>query len=334
MADERDIVGALREGMGLRGPPDDAESAGGVVVATDALAESSDMPPGLGLRDASRKAVAAVVSDFAAKGAVPLAGTVSMLLPRKFWNTRSARALARGVREASSEFGFPVVGGDTGRGAELSITATLAGRAARAVPRGGARPGDLLYSTGPFGEAAAGLLLVSGRARARSAFDSACREKFCRPSPSIALGRALAGCASASMDCSDGLASTLHEMARGAGARFELERDPHDPLLEKLAARCGAGAAELALFGGEDYETVLAVPPALAGRAERSAARLGATLLPLGRVERGSGVRWRRLRVPDRGWRGGEGTGPARRPPRPARPGNTTTAARARRRTR
>ena len=330
MVPEKSIVRALRAGMGLDGPPEDAESAGGIVMATDALAGSSDVPPRMRLRDVSRKAVAAVVSDFAAKGAVPLAGTVSVLLPPELWNARSARQLAGGVREACAEFGFPVVGGDTGRGAELSVTVTLAGRAGRAVPRSGARPGDLLCSTGPFGSAAAGLLLVSGgRGSGSARFDSECRKKFCRPSPSVALGRALARYASASMDCSDGLAATLHEMARGAGARFVLEGPPHDPMLERAASANGTTAADLALFGGEDYEAVLALPPQSARRAARSAGRLGAGLLVLGRVERGSGVYWGGLRVPDGGWEHGAGARPARPRPRRAGQDSTTTAPRA-----
>ena len=313
--------------MGLGGPAEDAEAAGGIVIATDALAGSTDVPPRMRLRDVSRKAVAAVVSDFAAKGAAPLAGTVSVLLPPRLWNARSARRLAAGVREACSEFGFPVVGGDTGRGAELSVTVTLAGRARRLVPRSGARPGDLLFSTGPFGAAAAGLLLVSGGSGSGSArFDSECRRKFRRPSPSVALGRALGRHASASMDCSDGLAATLHEMARGAGARFVLEGAPHDPMLERTASANGTTAADLALFGGEDYEAVLAVPPESARRAAGAAGRLGAGLLALGRVERGSGVYWGGLRVPDAGWEHGAGARPARRPPRPAGPDSTTSA--------
>ena len=307
----------LREEMGLGGPQEDAESAGGIVVATDSMTESSDVPPGMRLSDVSWKAVAAAASDFAAKGAVPLTGTVSLSLPERLWNARSARLLARGVREACSEFGFPVVGGDTGPGAELCVTATLAGKAARLVPRGGARPGDALYSTGPFGSAAAGLLLASGGAGSGSArFDASCRRRFRRPSPNLELGRAMARRASAAMDCSDGLAATLHDMARASGARFAVEDAPHDPRLRELASRNGTSARELALFGGEDYEAVFAVPPADCRRAEAEARRLGAPLRRLGAVERGSGVRWGALRVPDRGWGRGAGTrpGPRRRP--------------------
>ena len=326
MFPERRLVRALRAEMGLRGPQEDAESAGGIVVATDSLTESSDAPPGMRLQDISRKAVAAAASDFAAKGVSPLAGTVSMTLPERLWNARSARLLARGVRDACSEFGFPVVGGDTGFGAELCVTASLAGRASRLIPRGGARPGDILYSTGPLGNAAAGLLLVRGGDGSGSArFDSACRRRFCRPSPNLALGRMMARRASAAMDCSDGLAATLHEMARGARARFVLERDPHDPRLEDLASRNGASAARLSLFGGEDYESVYAVPASGARRAEAAAARLGSALRRLGRVERGSGVRWGSIRVPDRGWGHGAGTAPSRRPPRRVRPRRDTS---------
>ena len=321
MFPERRIVRALRVELGLRGPQEDAESVNGIVVATDSLTESSDVPPGMRLSDISRKAISATASDFAAKGVVPLAGTISLTLPERLWNVRSARLLARGVREACSEFGFPVVGGDTGFGAELCVTVSLAGRASYMIPRGGAHPGDILYSSGPFGAAAAGLLLVRGGIGSGSTrFDRECRRRFCRPSPDLALGRAMARRASAAMDCSDGLATTLHEMARGAKVRFVLECDPHDPSLEKLASHNGTSAAELALFGGEDYESVYAVPASSARRAEAVAARLGSTLRRLGRVERGSGVYWGSLKVPDRGWGHGADTTPSQRPPRRGRP--------------
>ena len=81
MFPERRLVRVLREEMGLDGPQEDAESAGGLVVATDTLAASSDVPAGMRLADVSRKAVAAAASDFAAKGAAPLAAAVSMTLP-------------------------------------------------------------------------------------------------------------------------------------------------------------------------------------------------------------------------------------------------------------
>src|SRR3989442_407682 len=49
-----------------------------VVLKTDMLVGSTDVPPGMTLRQAARKAVVATVSDFAAKGVRPKAFLVSL----------------------------------------------------------------------------------------------------------------------------------------------------------------------------------------------------------------------------------------------------------------
>jgi thiamine-monophosphate kinase len=51
------------------------------VLKTDMLVGSTDVPPGMTMRQAARKAVVANVSDLAAKGARPFAGLVALGLP-------------------------------------------------------------------------------------------------------------------------------------------------------------------------------------------------------------------------------------------------------------
>ena len=52
------------------------------VLKTDMLVGSTDIPPGMTLRQASWKAIVANVSDLAAKGVRPIAGLVALGLPR------------------------------------------------------------------------------------------------------------------------------------------------------------------------------------------------------------------------------------------------------------
>ena len=52
------------------------------VLKTDMLVDKTDIPSGMSLRQAARKAVIMNVSDFAAKGVEPTAVLVSLGLPR------------------------------------------------------------------------------------------------------------------------------------------------------------------------------------------------------------------------------------------------------------
>ncbi|MEM2936836.1 MAG: AIR synthase related protein [Candidatus Bathyarchaeia archaeon] len=54
------------------------------VVKTDMLVGKTDVPPGMSLRQAARKAVVMNISDFAAKGVKPLIVLSSIGLPRIF----------------------------------------------------------------------------------------------------------------------------------------------------------------------------------------------------------------------------------------------------------
>ncbi len=328
---EREMIGAFQDAFrgGGRFVPDDAEffSVGRsrAAVAVDTLVAGTDVPPGMGPRRAARKSVVACASDMAAKGVAPSCGVVSVVLPRGT-GRRGVDALARGLAEGAAELGFPLLGGDTNEGSELSITVCLAGRPPRRGPpgRGGAAEGDLVYATGPFGYAAAGLSIIMDGARAPRAFGRRAREAVYRPSCRLGFGVAAAeaGAASSSMDSSDGLSATLAEMSRQSGRVFALDGAPAAAGLGEFAAMNGADYAGLVFDGGEEYEIVFTAPPRMARRVGAIAARTGTPAVRIGSVgaaREGGGVVVKRegggfSRVPDRGWRHfGRGR---RRPPR------------------
>jgi len=234
--------------------------------------------------DVGWKALAVNLSDLASMGARPLWALVALAFPREEPTARIL-GVARGIAACARRYGIAVVGGNVSRARALSIAITAVGsvRPGRFLTRAGARPGDLLLGSGSFGEAALGLAPGAAPALLR-------RQR--RPTPRLALGRALAGIARAAIDVSDGLAQDLGHVAEASrvAAVLEESRVPTSPAYRRRALSLADPMAP-ALAGGEDYELLVAVPPARLRAALDAARRAGTPLSVMGRFERGRGVR-------------------------------------------
>ncbi len=231
------------------------------VQVIDTLVEGVHFPGLTAPEDIGYRAVAVNLSDIAAMGAVPRWMTLALTLGPvdEAW----VEAFAAGLFEAAAEFGVALVGGDTTSGKSVVATVHISGEveAGCALLRSGAQPGDSVFVSGTFGDAAGALALI-----ARGDSDVDLSRRFRRPSPRLALGRQLVGRASAAIDVSDGLLGDLRKLleASGAGARVDVEKVP---LSGALRARFDADEQRrLALTGGDDYELCFTGPgEALAG---------------------------------------------------------------------
>ena len=285
-----DVLPALPAGAGdqvprlILGPGDDAAvfawpGGGTLLLTADAAEEGVHFdrrlhPP----RAIGRRAVAAAVSDIAAMGGRP-AGTLISLVTPPSGETTAAR-IAEAAAERAAELGAPLVGGNITAGERIGLHVSVAGTGTAGAPllrRRGAKPGDGLFVTGNLGGAALGLALLRRQAQGETIpllpEEEALVARQLDPAPRLAAGAALAGAAHAGMDISDGLALDLHRLAAasGVGASVEEARVP-------LAGQ-GARGLEAALFGGEDYELLVAGPPqqvgAVARQAETPVTRIG-----------------------------------------------------------
>ena len=235
-----------------------------IIVKTDMLVGSTDVPPGMTVQEAARKAVVATVSDFAAKGVRPRALMASLGLPAPARKT-TVQELARGLGQAAREYQCEIIGGDTNQADDLVIDIAGVGVAnsKTLVRRNGARPGDIIAVTGPFGKTSAGLrILMAAREKDLANYPSLVKAVR-RPNARLAEGIALAEsrAATSSTDSSDGLAWSLHQIAHASKVGINLHTIPVAAEVETFAKEHRLSALELALYGGEEYELVVTIKP-------------------------------------------------------------------------
>jgi thiamine-monophosphate kinase len=257
------------------------------VLKTDMLVDRTDIPKGMSLWQAARKAVAMNISDFAAKGVKPKVILVSLGLPRTL-TKKDIEEIGRGLNAGAREYGAYIVGGDTGEASDLVISISLFGIAKKnmLMLRSGARPEDLIAVTGYFGKAAAGLKILLNDLNAPSEIRKILTESVLMPHARLREGLALSQtkAITAAMDSSDGLAWSLHEIAKASNVGFLVDKLPIAKEVEKFARLNGLDAFELTLYGGEEYELVLTIKPNLWRKAEEAVEKVGGKLLRIGKV--------------------------------------------------
>jgi thiamine-monophosphate kinase len=286
--DEKEIIGIFSRALGIGGLDDVAEIGKKMVFKTDMLVASTDVPPQMTPRQAARKSIVSCASDFAAKGARPVAAMISLGLPADV--TRGyVGELAAGFALAQQEFGVKIVGGDTNAAKELVIDCSMVGLAGRVPKRAGARPGDVVIASGRFGYSASGLAILLKGARAQGMFRKRAVDSALMPMPRQAFG-SLARYFTSSIDSSDGLATSLYEIAIQSKADIAVDYDAVKAEgVDEFAQANGLDVHELVFHGGEEYEIIATVPKSVLPKVKAAAKKAGCELHVIGSVKKGSG---------------------------------------------
>lgn len=220
--------------------------------------------------DAGWRAAAANLSDLAAMGAEPLAITVGLGV-RGDTPVCWVERLYQGMTSCLQQYNTSIVGGDVARSPvnTLSITAFGQVNPNRTIRRSAAQPGDAIVVTGVHGASRAGLELLLHPEFAQNLTTGdrdALIEAHQRPRPRLdvlpflwyAVGDSprVAG-----MDSSDGLADAVVQIcqASAVGARIERDRIPVPKEISEIVS--AEQVLDWALYGGEDFELVLCLPP-------------------------------------------------------------------------
>jgi thiamine-monophosphate kinase len=283
-----DVLLGVGDDAAILRAADDAD----LVAAVDTIVSGRHFPEGSEARSIGHRALAVNLSDLAAMGASPAWAMLSLTLPRA--EPDWLEGFARGFGDLARAHEVMLVGGDTTAG-PLAVSVQIMGHVPRgtALRRGGGREGDLLAVTGTIGDAGAGLALATGvLATDDAAAASELRRRFEYPTPRVEFGLAARGLASAAMDLSDGLAGDLPKLAAasGLGAHVDVDRLPLSRALCSVVDP--KRARNYALGGGDDYELLLAVPPARFDALASRAAALNLTLTTIGELRRGNALQW------------------------------------------
>lgn len=247
-----------------------------LVVTTDILVDGvhfSQMTTSP--EDAGWRAAAANLSDLAAMGASPLGITVGLGLPGDV-NVSWVESLYQGMTECLQQYNTAIVGGDVVRSPVTTISITAFGQVhpQKIIRRSAAKVGDAIVVTGVHGASHAGLQLLLNPEIGQTltpAEKTTLIQAHQRPQPRLDVLPLLKQILDsplpipiAGMDSSDGLADAVLQICRssGVGAILQSQQIPLPTAFTHWLTK--EQALEYALFGGEDFELVLCLPPASA----------------------------------------------------------------------
>ncbi len=251
------------------------------------------------------KSLIRATSDLAAMGSTPRFFMLTLALPASHLGAWLDEFL-RGMGRAARRLGMRLIGGDTTKSQAVFISIMVLGEIAPglAIPRSGARPGDVIYVSGRLGAAQLGLELVKNGAlrtpKRGTKSQLGLLKPHLYPQIRVGLGSWLAQrqVASAMMDISDGLSTDLARLcaASGAGSRIWADRIPCVRIpagatsgkLRRRLAKLKLDPLRLALHGGEDYELLFTVSPNNEKKLRRAPGFSETTAI--GEIERGKNV--------------------------------------------
>jgi thiamine-monophosphate kinase len=263
-----------------------------LAVSGDLLVEGrhflSTVPP----QALGHKALAVNLSDLAAMAARPVAAVVALLLPRH-GGLHLAQEIYEGMLPLAERFDLSIAGGDTNSwDRDLVVAVTAIGETTDRGPltRAGARPGDRVIVTGQFGGSILG------------------RHLDVEPRVNEALLLHERYTLHAGIDCSDGLSLDLWRMSNesNCGAVIDSDRVPiaatamglHEMknIQQDSSGLNPETPLDHALCDGEDFELILAVPPAEAALLIAEQPLAGVALTDIGEFVTERGL-WQRNSV-------------------------------------
>ncbi len=257
------------------GVPAPCEPDMALILNSDMLVSTTDVPKEMPLFEVGRKAVVMACSDLFVKGVVPKWAIISLGVPKTLdiEGDFGFKSLIKGIVEQFSQFHIEYIGGDLNESKEIIIDTTIMGYILKdhLILRKSAIPGDLIYTTGDYGLNGLALkMLLEDEYYLPEKYDKNTKNKILKSvfhvSTDPLTGPAIAEqkLAHASADSSDGLIKTLIQISEASGVGIELNwaEVPKSPLLLEISNDDSRLDLEsLVLSTGEEFTHLFCIPP-------------------------------------------------------------------------
>lgn len=229
-----------------------------LLSTTDMLHRKTDFPPQMSGWQIGWMSAAVNLSDLASKGAKPLGILMAIGIPPDT-ELDFLDEIIKGMDDCVHSSGTQVIGGDMDSHEELTITGTALGLVNKdlLIRRSGATPGDIVCVTGNLGTAGAALISL----QKKIAVNKKILKALFEPAPRINEGMALAKtrAITSMMDISDGLALSLHDIAKASSFGFKIYEDKLPVLWDVKKLLKGDELLEAVVFTGGDFELLFTV---------------------------------------------------------------------------
>jgi hydrogenase expression/formation protein HypE len=285
-----ELIAKIRDNFSVRGKwkntGDDGAvldlgKAGKLVFTTDAFIVDPIFFPG---GDIGKIAICGTINDLAVMGARPLGIALSLVIEEGF-SQADLMKIMKSIETVSRQAGVPVVTGDTkvmekGKIDKIEITTSGVGLADKIIENGGAKPGDLIISSGDLGEHTVALLGIRFNYKTKIKSDSQTLNKEIK---------AAAKYLNAAKDPTrGGLAANIIEMAGKSKVKIILE-DNLLPFKKETRAIAELLGIDVLSFASEG-RFIAAVSSKNIQKALNILNKFNKEAKIIGRVEKGKGV--------------------------------------------
>lgn len=256
-----------------------------LLISTDMISENTHIPKIMTPWQIGWFIVAINLSDIAAKGGKPLGLVLSLGLPRDK-TVDFLKELTRGANKCATKYNTSIIGGDTKENPVITLCGTAFGIVEKNnfMGRKGSKPGDIVAVTGSLGGAGAGQFAIQHNIE-----DDKIVKKLLEPTPKIREGHILSNCGAVTscMDISDGLSSSLYQLADLNNIGFEIikEKIPISSfLLNQAEKNTHLDVDCYSLHFGGDYELLLTISPSKFEETKKTILKNGGNLTEIGVV--------------------------------------------------
>jgi len=139
----------------------DQESENDLILNSDMLVSSTDIPPQMSYYQTGRKSVIMNMSDLIVKGVKPRGIIISLGLPKELKKDDYSKII-EGIIDCCMNFNLDYIGGDINETKEIIINPTIFGfkSPSAIIFRKGMNPGDILIANNRFGLTGVGFDLL------------------------------------------------------------------------------------------------------------------------------------------------------------------------------